>query len=150
MICYPFVFDTEIGRMMLYNGGRYGDAGFGIAVLERDYAMPHDHREFVEAIVLQQRHRPAVAAHAVGQHLARVSIIQIGPPPIRIARQAQHIEGEAEAARPRENIDGVMDIANPGLGRHVAFDVENAACDRKVRRLRRLAPTCHWKFAALP
>ncbi|QHO78274.1 hypothetical protein ACH79_42510 [Bradyrhizobium sp. CCBAU 051011] len=36
MICYPFVFDTEIGRMMLYNGGRYGDAGFGIAALERD------------------------------------------------------------------------------------------------------------------
>lgn len=36
MICYPFVFDTEIGRMMLYNGGRYGDAGFGIAILEQD------------------------------------------------------------------------------------------------------------------
>ena len=36
MICYPFVFDTEVGRMMLYNGGRYGDAGFGIAALERD------------------------------------------------------------------------------------------------------------------
>jgi hypothetical protein len=35
MICYPFVFDSEIGRMMLYNGGRYGDAGFGIAVLEQ-------------------------------------------------------------------------------------------------------------------
>jgi hypothetical protein len=36
MICYPFVFDTEIGRVMLYNGGRYGDAGFGIAVLEQE------------------------------------------------------------------------------------------------------------------
>lgn len=36
MISYPFVFDSEIGRMMLYNGGRYGDAGFGIAVLEQD------------------------------------------------------------------------------------------------------------------
>jgi hypothetical protein len=36
MICYPFVFDTEIGRMMLYNGGRYGDAGFGLAVLEQE------------------------------------------------------------------------------------------------------------------
>jgi hypothetical protein len=36
MICYPFVFDTEIGRMMLYNGGRYGDAGFGIAALEQE------------------------------------------------------------------------------------------------------------------
>lgn len=36
MICYPFVFDTEIGRMMLYNGGRYGDAGFGIAILEQE------------------------------------------------------------------------------------------------------------------
>jgi hypothetical protein len=36
MICYPFVFDTEIGRMMLYNGGRFGAAGFGIAMLEQD------------------------------------------------------------------------------------------------------------------
>ena len=36
MICYPFVFDSEIGRVMLYNGGRYGDAGFGIAVLEQE------------------------------------------------------------------------------------------------------------------
>jgi hypothetical protein len=36
MICYPFVFDTEIGRVMLYNGGRYGDAGFGVAVLEHE------------------------------------------------------------------------------------------------------------------
>jgi hypothetical protein len=36
MICYPFVFDTEIGRAMLYNGGRYGDAGFGIAMLDQE------------------------------------------------------------------------------------------------------------------
>jgi hypothetical protein len=36
MICYPYVFDTELGRMMLYNGGRYGDAGFGIAALDQD------------------------------------------------------------------------------------------------------------------
>jgi hypothetical protein len=36
MISYPFVFDTEVGRMMLYNGGRYGDAGFGIAALEQE------------------------------------------------------------------------------------------------------------------
>jgi hypothetical protein len=36
MICYPFVFDTEVGRFMLYNGGRYGAAGFGIAALEQD------------------------------------------------------------------------------------------------------------------
>lgn len=36
MISYPYVFDTEIGRMMLYNGGRYADAGFGIAILEQD------------------------------------------------------------------------------------------------------------------
>lgn len=36
MICYPYVFDTEIGRFMLYNGGRYGAAGFGIAILEQD------------------------------------------------------------------------------------------------------------------
>lgn len=36
MVCYPFVFDTEMGRLMLYNGGRYGDAGFGMAILEQD------------------------------------------------------------------------------------------------------------------
>jgi predicted GH43/DUF377 family glycosyl hydrolase len=36
MVCYPFVFDTHQGRFMLYNGGRYGDQGFGIAVLEQD------------------------------------------------------------------------------------------------------------------
>lgn len=35
MICYPFVFDTEAGRFMLYNGGRFGSAGFGIAALEQ-------------------------------------------------------------------------------------------------------------------
>src|SRR6185312_6381780 len=27
MICYPFVFDTEVGRLMIYNGGRYAAAG---------------------------------------------------------------------------------------------------------------------------
>ena len=36
MISYSYVIDTEIGRVMFYNGGRYGDAGFGIAVLEQD------------------------------------------------------------------------------------------------------------------
>lgn len=35
-ISYPFVFDGEQGRFMLYNAGRYGTAGFGIAVLEQD------------------------------------------------------------------------------------------------------------------
>jgi hypothetical protein len=36
MIAYPFVFDTERGRFMLYNGGRYGTGGFGIAILDQD------------------------------------------------------------------------------------------------------------------
>jgi hypothetical protein len=36
MIAYPYVFDTECGRMMLYNGGRFGAAGIGVAVLEQD------------------------------------------------------------------------------------------------------------------
>jgi hypothetical protein len=36
MISYPFVFDTERGRFMLYNAGRYGTAGFGIAILDQD------------------------------------------------------------------------------------------------------------------
>lgn len=35
-ISYPFVFDTVLGRHMLYNAGRYGSAGFGIAVLDQD------------------------------------------------------------------------------------------------------------------
>ncbi|WP_043358777.1 hypothetical protein [Belnapia sp. F-4-1] len=33
---YPTVFEAEGARWMLYNSGRYGDAGFGIAVLEQD------------------------------------------------------------------------------------------------------------------
>lgn len=35
MICYPFVFDHNNKRYMLYNGNDYGKTGFGIAVLER-------------------------------------------------------------------------------------------------------------------
>lgn len=35
-ICYPCVFDHGSNRYMLYNGNRYGLAGFGIAVLESD------------------------------------------------------------------------------------------------------------------
>ncbi|MFM0029599.1 hypothetical protein PQR70_25480 [Paraburkholderia madseniana] len=34
-VCYPCVFDHEGQRYMLYNGSRYGDTGFGLAVLER-------------------------------------------------------------------------------------------------------------------
>lgn len=34
MICYPFVFDHNGKRMMLYNGNGYGQTGFGLAVLE--------------------------------------------------------------------------------------------------------------------
>lgn len=35
-VSYPTVFDATGNRWMLYNSGRYGDAGFGIAVLEKD------------------------------------------------------------------------------------------------------------------
>jgi hypothetical protein len=35
-ISYPHVFDTELGRYMLYSAGRYASAGIGIAVLEQD------------------------------------------------------------------------------------------------------------------
>lgn len=35
-VSYPTVFDAEGARWMLYNAGRYGDAGFGIAVLDQD------------------------------------------------------------------------------------------------------------------
>jgi predicted GH43/DUF377 family glycosyl hydrolase len=34
-ICYPCVFDHDGERYMLYNGGRYGDTGFGLAILEK-------------------------------------------------------------------------------------------------------------------
>ena len=34
-VCYPCVFDHDGQRYMLYNGGRYGDTGFGLAVMER-------------------------------------------------------------------------------------------------------------------
>lgn len=34
MICYPFVFDHEGKRYMLYNGNHYGLSGFGLAVWE--------------------------------------------------------------------------------------------------------------------
>lgn len=34
MICYPFVFDHEGQRYMLYNGNDYGKTGIGLAVLE--------------------------------------------------------------------------------------------------------------------
>lgn len=36
MICYPFVFDLNNNRYMLYNGNGYGRTGFGLAVLEQD------------------------------------------------------------------------------------------------------------------
>lgn len=34
MICYPFVFDYDGKRYMLFNGNGYGRTGFGVAVLE--------------------------------------------------------------------------------------------------------------------
>jgi len=36
MICYPYVFDHEGQRYMLYNGNGYGKTGIGLAVLEQD------------------------------------------------------------------------------------------------------------------
>lgn len=34
MICYPFVFEHNKGKYMLYNGNEYGKSGFGIAKFE--------------------------------------------------------------------------------------------------------------------
>lgn len=34
MVCYPFVFDHDGQRFMLYNGNGYGRSGFGLAVLD--------------------------------------------------------------------------------------------------------------------
>ncbi len=36
MICYPYIFDHQGSRYMLYNGNSYGKTGFGIAVLDKD------------------------------------------------------------------------------------------------------------------
>ncbi|MGL4191291.1 MAG: hypothetical protein ACRCRU_01735 [Vibrio sp.] len=36
MVCYPFVFDHNGTRYMLYNGNGYGKTGFGLAVLESE------------------------------------------------------------------------------------------------------------------
>ena len=36
MVCYPFVFDHQGERYMLYNGNDYGKTGIGLAVLEQD------------------------------------------------------------------------------------------------------------------
>jgi len=36
MICYPYVFDHDGERYLLYNGNSYGKTGFGIAILESD------------------------------------------------------------------------------------------------------------------
>ncbi len=36
MLCYPYVFDHDGKRYMLYNGNGYGRTGFGIAVLEEE------------------------------------------------------------------------------------------------------------------
>lgn len=36
MICYPYVFDHDGKRYMLYNGNGYGKTGFGLAVLEEE------------------------------------------------------------------------------------------------------------------
>lgn len=35
MQCYPFIFDYNDNRYMLYNGNEYGKTGFGIAILEK-------------------------------------------------------------------------------------------------------------------
>lgn len=36
MVCYPYVFDHQGKRYMLYNGNSYGKTGFGLAILENE------------------------------------------------------------------------------------------------------------------
>ncbi len=36
MVCYPYVFDHDGNRYMLYNGNGYGKSGFGLAILDQD------------------------------------------------------------------------------------------------------------------
>ena len=36
MVCYPYVFDHDGNRYMLYNGNGYGRTGFGLAILEEE------------------------------------------------------------------------------------------------------------------
>src|SRR4051794_5553446 len=75
--------------------------------------LAHDHGEFVEAVILQQRDRPPVTAQAIGQRHARIGIIEIGRAALRIARQAEDVEGKAAAAATREDIDGIADVTLP-------------------------------------
>lgn len=35
MICYPYIFDFNHHRYMLYNGNGYGKSGFGLAIMEK-------------------------------------------------------------------------------------------------------------------
>ena len=35
MQCYPYVFNTSLGKFMVYNGNNFGKKGFGLAVLEQ-------------------------------------------------------------------------------------------------------------------
>jgi len=72
------------------------------------------------------------------KHVSGIGIIQVGTPPIRITRHAQHIESKAASSRARENIDGLMDVSLPDLIGHVAFDIEYSARDREVGDFRRL------------
>ena len=36
MVCYPYVFNHNGKRYMLYNGNGHGRTGFGLAVLEEE------------------------------------------------------------------------------------------------------------------
>ena len=34
MQCYPYIFNTSLGKFMAYNGNNFGEKGIGLALLE--------------------------------------------------------------------------------------------------------------------
>src|SRR5437762_6968311 len=68
----------------------------------------------------------------MGKHAGRIGIIEVGSSSTPIARRAQQIESKAAPSRPREKIDGPVDIGAPNVAHDVAFNVEYSARDRKV------------------
>src|ERR1700687_4230344 len=100
--------------------------------------MANHDGECVEPVILQESNRPPVLRQAMGEHVSGIGIVKAGSSPIRVARHAQHIESKAALARPREDINGSVNVARPDFVRHATFDIEYSACDREVGDFRGL------------
>src|SRR3954466_5221420 len=72
------------------------------------------------------------------KHLPRIGIVKMGGAPVRIAAQAEDVERKTAPACERQDIDCIANVARPGFAWRIALDVEDAACDREIPRLRGL------------